>query len=223
MHRVCRPGWRSWRRARPTWRISCRRSRPSCSSVSRSASGCPHVIRRRLTAIRRVRPATPPTQTAPVARARRPVDRPPFTLSPPAALAWGIGVGAITGFVFALRFGAAMGVATVVLLLIGVSVRRLMTIAIAGMIAIPLLYLAHPAHNYGGYSFYFSLHELLSHWVGAGVLCALAAAALLQAREVRASRGAGGQRPPARRGRRGGASPSGKSPRRGSRVWLTKR
>lgn len=183
----------------------------------------PARIRGRLAAIRRVAPATPVTQTAPVAHARRPADRPPLVLSLPAALAWGIGVGAITAFVFALRFGAVMGVATVVLVLVGVSVQRLVTIAIAAMIAIPLIYLVHPAHNYGGYSFYFSLHELLAHWVGAGVVCTLVAAALLAAREVRSWRGGGGQRPRARRGQRGSPSPNGKSARLRSRAWLAKR
>jgi hypothetical protein len=103
----------------------------------------------------------------------------------PAAVAWGIGVGGVTAFVFALRFGAVAGPLTVVLLLSGVSVRRLTRLAMLGLLAIVVLYLVRPARNYGGFSFYFSLHQIVSHWIGAGVICALFAAAVLQAGELR--------------------------------------
>jgi hypothetical protein len=55
-----------------------------------------------------------------------------------------------------------------------------------------------PAHNYGGFSFDFSLHQILANWIGAGVLCALIAAGLLQVHELR------GPRPATARRRRAG-------------------
>jgi hypothetical protein len=146
----------------------------------------PGRIRRRLGSRR---PALAPlAQPARGARTPLPVQERLITVTPPAALAWAIGVGAVTGFVFALRFGAAVGPLTFVLLLSGISVRRLLRIAIVGMISIPVLYVARPVHNYGGYSFYLSLHQIVAHWIGAGVVCALLAAAVLQMHEMRVGR-----------------------------------
>jgi hypothetical protein len=109
-----------------------------------------------------------------------------------------VGVGVVTGFVFALRFGIVAGPLTVILLVNGISVRRLVRLSMIGVLLIVVLYVVRPAPNYGGFSFYFSLHEIVSHWIGAGVVCALIAAAILQARELRAGRG------PAPRDRRAG-------------------
>jgi arabinofuranan 3-O-arabinosyltransferase len=125
-------------------------------------------------------------------------DRGMIRLGLLAALASGIGVGAVTAFMFALRFGAVAGALTVVLLLAGISVRRLTGLAMLGVLAIPVLYLLRPAHNYGGFSFDFSLHQILANWIGAGVLCALIAAGLLQVHELR------GPRPATARRRRAG-------------------
>ncbi|HEY1590149.1 MAG TPA: alpha-(1-_3)-arabinofuranosyltransferase family protein [Solirubrobacteraceae bacterium] len=121
------------------------------------------------------------------------------------ALALGIGVGALTGFVFAIRFGVVAGPLTAVLLLTGVSVRRLTGISMAGVLVIAGLYVFRPAHNYGGFSFYFSLHQILAHWIGAGVLCALVAAAVLQAGALRGRRRARTRRHRVRRRAREGA------------------
>jgi hypothetical protein len=155
----------------------------------------PSRVRRRLMALHIARGLRSPlTPTASVSRALPAIDERPVVLEWPEALAWGIGVGALTAFLFALRFGAAAGLLTVLILRVGVSTRRLIAIAGLGMIAIPVLYVANPAHNYGGFSFYFSLHQIAGHWVGAGVVCALLAAALLQARRVRAWRRRGFRR-----------------------------
>ena len=99
-----------------------------------------------------------------------PTREPPvIRLTLRAALAWGIAVGAVSGFVFAWRFGVVAGPLTVVLLLAGISVRRLTNLSLIGVLAIVALYVFRPAHNYGGFSFYFSLHQILAHWIGAGV------------------------------------------------------
>jgi arabinofuranan 3-O-arabinosyltransferase len=150
----------------------------------------PESARRRLTApagIRRTRSRRPKPASVIRQPSRPPLDRPPIRLQLRTALAWGAGVGALTGFVFAVRFGVVAGLLTAGLLLDGISVRRLTAVAFIGAVAIPLLYVARPAHNYGGFSFYFAQHQLLAHWIGAGVVCALLAAALLRTRELRAS------------------------------------
>lgn len=145
---------------------------------------------------------------------RRPEAEPPggspvIVLPLRSALAWGVGVGVVTGFVFALRFGVVAGPLIVLLLVNGISVRRLVRVAMLGVLVIIALYVVRPATNYGGYSFYFSLHEIVSHWIGAGVLCALLAAAVLQAHELRTWRGAVPRGP--RAGRRDPADGAGRS------------
>ena len=127
-------------------------------------------------------------------------DGPVLRMSLRAAVAWGIVAGVLTGFVFAVRLGVVVGPATFVLLLAaGINLRRLTGLAITGLVVIAVLYVTRPAHNYGGFSFYFSLHQILAHWIGAGVLCALLAAAILQAGELRHRRPFGVRRPGVRR------------------------
>jgi hypothetical protein len=131
------------------------------------------------------------TRTAPAGRL---VDRPPIVLAPKAALAWGVGVGVLAGFAFEVRVGVVAAELTGLLLLAGISPRRLTWLALLGMVAIPLLYLARPAHNFGGFSFYFAQHQMLAHWIATGVVCALLVAAVLQSRELRDARGPGARR-----------------------------
>lgn len=152
----------------------------------------------RLRVLRRARPLPASAQAPSAPRAEYAGASRVIALPVRPAIAWGVGVGVVTGFVFALRFGIVAGPLTVILLVNGISVRRLVRLSMIGVLLIVVLYVVRPAPNYGGFSFYFSLHEIVSHWIGAGVVCALIAAAILQARELRAGRG------PAPRDRRAG-------------------
>jgi hypothetical protein len=152
------------------------------------------------------------------ARLGRLVDRPPILLAPAAAVVSGIGVGALAGFLFEPRVGVAAGELTALLLLVGISPRRLTWLALLGTVAIPLLYIARPAHNYGGFSFSFAQHQMLAHWIGTGVLFALLAAAVLQSRELRAARKSRTAKPQGRRDPPDNRDSEGASPRLGSHV-----
>jgi arabinofuranan 3-O-arabinosyltransferase len=148
---------------------------------------------------RRGRARPRPAPSMPVAAVPAAVVGPrTFTVRLRWTLVWGAGAGAATGFMFALRFGVAAGVATALLLLVGVTVRGLIRLAIAGVILIVILYLVRPAPNYGGFSFYFSQHNILANWIGAAVVCAMLAAAVLQAIELRAHGGPSESQPPER-------------------------
>jgi hypothetical protein len=179
--------------------------------------------------IRHLRPARPRrhggstplpeiSATPPGGQPHRLFDRPPIQLAPGWALAWGIGVGAVASFVFEPRVGIAAGELTAFLLLVGMSPRRLTWLALLGMVAIPLLYLARPAHNYGGFSFSFSQHQMPAHWIGTGVVFALLAAAFLQSRELRAVRKSRTAKPQGSREPPGNRVSEGVSPRVGSDV-----
>jgi hypothetical protein len=104
------------------------------------------------------------------------------------AITWAAAVGGLSGVVFSIRFGAIAAVATLLLIVLGIGRRRLIAIASICIALIPLVYLTQAAHNYGGYSFDFAQHELLAHWMAAGAVCALIAAAGLQIVELRARR-----------------------------------
>ena len=87
-------------------------------------------------------PVPVPARTSPPTTPQR--DGPLIRLPVRAALAWGIGVGAVTAFVFAVRFGVVAGPVTVVLLLAGVNVRRLINLSMLGVLAIVALYVVPP-------------------------------------------------------------------------------
>ena len=88
------------------------------------------------------------------------------------------------GSVFAFRAGLAVALATLVLLRIGVSARRLLALSLLGLFAIPLAYLASPAPSEFGFYFYYSLHFITAHWIAVGVVCALLGATLLMSYDV---------------------------------------
>ncbi len=86
-------------------------------------------------------------------------------------------VALVAGAVFALRMGAALGLATVALLWAGVSVRRLLTLASAGLGVVAALYLGAPSR--------FVSEHLDGHWVAVAVVWGLGGAAALAAGAIR--------------------------------------
>ena len=150
-------------------------------------AGTPTVVRRRLP--RRLRRPLPPPR--PISPPGLPVwtnmtdgDLPRIT-SWPRALSAGALVGAGTSVLFAIRLGVCLGPLTVILLRLGVNVKRLVVIGALALAAIPVVYLTNPPPNDGGFSFTYSLHYIFAHWLGATALCALLAAGALQAMTVR--------------------------------------
>jgi len=121
---------------------------------------------------RRIRPEVP-----------RILDREGPLIRPSLAAAAGLSLAAaaVTAVLFALRTGPVTAVIVFALLRWGVSVRRLAGLAAVGVAALPVLYLAFPAEDKGGYSFEFTEDTLGAHWVADGVVVLFAAAALLAA------------------------------------------
>jgi arabinofuranan 3-O-arabinosyltransferase len=104
------------------------------------------------------------------------------------ALAAGLAVGLVGGFLFALRAGVVLAPLTVLALRAGVSVRRLLLVAATCIGALPLIYLVFSARDRGGNEFDYPNDLLGAHWVALlAVLCLLAAGLLLAARLRRAS------------------------------------
>jgi hypothetical protein len=100
-------------------------------------------------------------------------------------LAAGVVVGAVLGFVFALRAGAVIGPVTTLVLWRGVGPRALALSAAAILgVVVPVLYLAFPAKDRGGFNFSYATDQMGAHWcaVAALVLLGLALARTLAAR-----------------------------------------
>ncbi|MBX5469712.1 MAG: DUF3367 domain-containing protein [Thermoleophilaceae bacterium] len=140
-----------------------------------------------------------PRLAAPPAWVAEPPADPRLRVGLPAAVGAGAAVAALTWFVFALRAGAALGLATVALLRVGVSARRLLWLAAACVAALPVVYLLFPARNDGGFNPDYANDLLGAHWIAVGAVCALAAgsllaAAALRSRERRVSAAAPGSR-----------------------------
>ncbi|HYH58112.1 MAG TPA: alpha-(1-_3)-arabinofuranosyltransferase family protein [Thermoleophilaceae bacterium] len=153
-------------------------------SYAFSAVGLAAVLALLLVSLRRPRRAR-----APELRAARPAD-PVLRPALPGAVAAALAVGAVSAALFALRSGPVAALAAFALLRWGVSVRRLAGLAAVGAAALPVLYLAFPAEDKGGYSFEFASDTMGAHWVADGVVLLMGAAALLAAvaiRRVRAS------------------------------------
>jgi hypothetical protein len=99
------------------------------------------------------------------------------------AIAAGITVGLVASAGFALRVGVVLGPATVLFLLLGVNVRRLLAVATTALLAVVVVYVADPAPEFVGVRFYFAEYHLLEHWLTVGAIwCVAAACVLLLAR-----------------------------------------
>jgi hypothetical protein len=93
------------------------------------------------------------------------------------ALAAGALAAVVLGFVFAIRAGVVLGPATAFILWRGLSSRQL---ALAGgallLTVVPVLYLAVPVDNPGGYNTNLAVERIAAHWVGVGAVFLLSTA-----------------------------------------------
>jgi arabinofuranan 3-O-arabinosyltransferase len=106
----------------------------------------------------------------------------------PGAIAAAAGVAVVTGPIFALRMGAVLGLLTLVLLRLGVNVGRLVAIATVAIAALPIIYVAFPATDKGGFSFQYASDHIYAHWVAVVAVFCLAAAGALSAGRLRGRR-----------------------------------
>ncbi|HEX3316752.1 MAG TPA: alpha-(1-_3)-arabinofuranosyltransferase family protein [Solirubrobacteraceae bacterium] len=98
---------------------------------------------------------------------------------------WAVAVGAAGGlagwFFYGARAGVAVGAAIAVLLVVGVSVRRLVALATVALAALPVLYLVDPAPRPSGLAFTYASHFIAGHWIGVAAMLSLAGAGVLGA------------------------------------------
>jgi hypothetical protein len=85
--------------------------------------------------------------------------------------------GVVLGFVFAIRAGVVLGPATALILWRGVGAKHL---ALAGgallLTVVPILYLALPVDDPGGYNTNLAVERIAAHWVGVGAVFLLSTA-----------------------------------------------
>ncbi len=181
-------GWRIGPDCR-TARFEFAPQRLATASYWLSAAGCTAlllVLLTRLRPRRRRRPghaASPPGGAS--AWLAEPLADPLRRVAWRPALAAGAAITLIGGFVFALRAGAVLGPLAVLLLRLGVSVRRLVALAALAIAALPALYLIFPARDKGGFSFDYAIDNIAAHWVAVGAVCCLLGAAALAAATLR--------------------------------------
>jgi hypothetical protein len=109
----------------------------------------------------------------------------PRTVAWRPALALAAAVGLIGGFAFALRAGAVLAVAALVLMRVGVSARRLFGLAAVLIAALPLVYLAFPSSSSPRQAFSYAVEHLGAHWLAVGAVCCLAVGCALDASALR--------------------------------------
>jgi hypothetical protein len=143
-------------------------------------------------AVRMRRRRTPPLSVPDSARLAwgalgvTPVRRFPFRIAIPLAVA----IAAVAGIVFAWRAGAVIGLVAAVLLVLGVSVGRLLALAVVGLIVLPVLYVVKPFSDVSPTNFAnftYAQYYIGAHWVAVGVVSALIGALVLWLVELRAA------------------------------------
>jgi hypothetical protein len=103
----------------------------------------------------------------------------------PQALAVALVAGAVGGFLFAVRAGVVIAPVTFVLLVAGITARRLLAAAGAALVAVTFAYVVSPSPNAGGFYFYYALHYITAHWIALAAVCLLGTAAGLMAWDSR--------------------------------------
>jgi hypothetical protein len=90
------------------------------------------------------------------------------------ALAWGVAAALAGGFVFALRAGVVIGPVVAFVLWRGIDAKRL-AIAAGALLAVvvPILYLAVPIKDRGGYSTSAPMDRIAAHWVAVAAIVLL--------------------------------------------------
>ncbi|HEX2086516.1 MAG TPA: hypothetical protein VHF89_12605, partial [Solirubrobacteraceae bacterium] len=94
-------------------------------------------------------------------------DPAPRRFTPRQALLGGLLAGALLGFAFAIRAGVVIAPAVALILWRGIPARQL---ALAGggllLVVVPVLYLAVPGRDPGGYNSALAVQRIAAHWVG---------------------------------------------------------
>jgi hypothetical protein len=91
----------------------------------------------------------------------------------------------VGGFLFAVRAGVVIGPVTFLLLLAGITARRLLAAAGAALVAVTFAYVVSPSPDAGGFYFYYALHYITAHWIALAAVCFLGTAAALMAWDSR--------------------------------------
>ena len=126
---------------------------------------------------------------AQAAPAAVPVEPEPAVWKPAHAALAGLVVFGVVGFVFALRAGAVAGPAIALLLYLRLPTQRLVLAACGALaVVVPVLYIAFPGRDAGGYSSYYPTSHLGAHWVAVGAVVLLALALVRSLRAVVARR-----------------------------------
>jgi hypothetical protein len=112
-------------------------------------------------------------------------DDPVIRTGWPRALAVAAAVGIVTGPLFALRAGAALAAICFVLLLVGVSARRLIALGSLALAAIPAWYWIDDGPGFGNVTFHYVTAQLTAHWLGVLAVCCFAAASGISALRLR--------------------------------------
>ena len=100
---------------------------------------------------------------------------------------WSLAVGAASGlagwFFYGARAGVVVAAAIAVVLVVGVSVRRLVALASRrrALATLPVLYLVDPAPRPTGLAFTYASHFIVGHWIGVAAMLSLAGAGVLGA------------------------------------------
>jgi hypothetical protein len=110
-----------------------------------------------------------------------PLDDPLRRLRWPWALAVAAASGLAGWFFYGARAGVVVAAAIAVLLVVGVSVRRLVALATVALAALPVLYLVDPAPRPSGLAFTYASHFIVEHWIAVVAMLSLAGAGLLGA------------------------------------------
>jgi hypothetical protein len=117
-----------------------------------------------------------------------PLADPLVRLSWPAALAWAAGVGVAGGLLYGPVVGFAVAAVFVVLGREGLSARRLLAVAALSLAVVPVLYLAAPADDFGGFNFNYGTHYISAHRVAAIAVACIVGAGAFQVSRLRARR-----------------------------------
>lgn len=159
------------------------------------ALGAGVALRRRRSTVASIWPDPPAWRPAPADPVR--------ALSWPTAAVVAALAGALGAFLFAVRAGVVIAPVTFVLLVLGITARRLLAAAALAIVAVTIAYVVSPAPNQGGFYFYYAVHYITAHWIALAAICFLGAAAGLMTWDVRtAADGVPPGQGPTRGGRR---------------------
>ena len=136
-----------------------------------------------------------PVLTAPSARWTSMVSDPVVRLGWIVSVTGALLLGAVAGYVFAWRVGAALALAAVVLARVGFNVRRLSVITGVLLSLVLLLYLTYPAPHFDAVYFPYADHFMAGHQLAVAAVAAFAASCVLLMRGHRRRDGEVGEGP----------------------------